>query len=345
MSDHIAEVFISYCWANELVAKTIYDHLHGKVNLHLDKLDIGSWKSIKEYMHSIPNMDYTILLISDAYLKSANCMYEVLEVLRDRNYKDKIFPVVIDKQIYDPMARAEYVKYWQKQYLELKESLQEIDIQNMGKLGDDLKRRQDIASNVANFLEVVSDMNNPAIADVALAIEQKLSGNNLIQAPRQAVNTVPAKVDWFSTIGIPRPKGQITDLEKNQFVTQSFGQIISTLKSLCEQFQNENPQYFVAIDSTDSKGYSFQFYYNGSRITGIRLFLDESFGAVSIGLSNELYPLGSTRSWNGLYMPEVIDGNLTLSSLMSLYGNSHGLTVEDIVKEIWMEHIKPRLDR
>ena len=39
-------------------------------------------------------MDYTILLISDAYLKSSNCMYEVFEVMRDRRYKDKTFLAV-----------------------------------------------------------------------------------------------------------------------------------------------------------------------------------------------------------------------------------------------------------
>lgn len=222
MSDCRVEIFISYCWANESVAKTIYDHLHKKVNLHLDKLDIGGWKSIKEYMQSIPQMDYTVLLISDAYLKSVNCMYEVLEVLRDRNYKDKIFPVVIDKSIYNPKARAEYVKYWQNQYADLKESLQGVDIQNIGRLGDDLKQRQDISSNVANFLDMVSDMNNPAVDDVCFIIEQKLSKNGLIQNSQPDLNIPLAETDSFSTMGIPKPQKKITELETNQFLVRNF---------------------------------------------------------------------------------------------------------------------------
>ena len=62
----------------------------------------------------------------------------------------------------------------------------EINVQNLGKLNEDLKRRQDISSNIAEFLDVVSDMNNPNIADVCMNIEEKLSqqgflGNNQIR--------------------------------------------------------------------------------------------------------------------------------------------------------------------
>ena len=79
-------------------------------------------------MQSISNMDYTVLLISDSYLKSANCMYEVLEVMRDRNYRDKIFPAVIDSGIYSPITRAKYVKHWQGEFRELENELKGINI-------------------------------------------------------------------------------------------------------------------------------------------------------------------------------------------------------------------------
>lgn len=107
------EIFLSYCWADEEIASDIEMHLakDPEINLHRDKLDIRKWGSIKQYMQSIPKMDYMILLISDAYLKSANCMYEVLEVMRDRQYQDKIFPAVVHTGIYKPAIRASYVKH------------------------------------------------------------------------------------------------------------------------------------------------------------------------------------------------------------------------------------------
>ena len=136
------QIFLSYCWNDSNTADEIYNQLtiDSRITLHRDKLDIRHWGSIKEYMQSIPEMDYTILLISDAYLKSSNCMYEVLEVMRDRRYKDKIFPAVICTDIYKPIKRAEYVKYWQEKYQELKGAIQGIDAQNLGTLTEDLKR-------------------------------------------------------------------------------------------------------------------------------------------------------------------------------------------------------------
>lgn len=101
-------------------------------------------------------------------------MYEVLEVMRDRRYRERIFPVVINKAIYDVIDRVNYVKYWQQQYDELDNALKEIKIQNSGKLGEDLKIRQNIASNIAEFLDIVSDMNNPEVEDVYIAIKEGL---------------------------------------------------------------------------------------------------------------------------------------------------------------------------
>lgn len=176
--DSKAKVFLSYCHKDEEVADKIYDYFKSKkeIELHRDKIDVKVWKSFKQYMQSLTQMDYVILLISNSYLQSSNCLYEVLEVMRDRNYSDKIFPAVISKEIYDTITKINYVKYWQDRYNELKEIINEIEPQNIGKLGEDLKRTQNISSNIANFLDTVSDMNNPAIDDVCEAIENKLKG-------------------------------------------------------------------------------------------------------------------------------------------------------------------------
>ena len=44
----------------------------------------------------------------------------------------------------------------------------------LGRSGEDLKQIQEIKTNIANFLDTVSDMNNPQIDDVCVAIEKKL---------------------------------------------------------------------------------------------------------------------------------------------------------------------------
>ena len=185
-SENITNVFLSYCRKNNVIANKIYNYfvMNRKMELHRDIIDIKPWESIKNYMQSIRCADYVILLISDEYLKSTNCMYEVLEVMQDQNYRNKIFPVVIDMGIYKPIRRAEYVRYWENEYQKLKSVLDKIDVQNMGKLNKDLKLCQEISSNIAEFLDVVSDMNNPRVSDVAFRIEEVLVSNGIIQRER-----------------------------------------------------------------------------------------------------------------------------------------------------------------
>ena len=236
-----ANIFLSYCWNDSSEANKIYDYFKNSQNieLHRDTIDIGKWGSIKEYMQSISNMDYTILLISDSYLKSANCMYEVLEVMRDRNYRDKIFPAVIDSGIYSPVTRAKYVKHWQDEFKELESTLKEINVQNLGKLNEDLKRRQDISSNIAEFLDVVSDMNNPNIADVCIGIEEKLCQKGFLGNRRSQISNAN---DIFATLGIPKTKfnAEPTDLEISQFLRESFNQIVNLLSKLCQKYKKQN---------------------------------------------------------------------------------------------------------
>lgn len=177
------QVFLSYCWADDKIANDIYDNLirYSEIDIHRDKISIKQWDSIKTYMQLIPYMDYTILLISDAYLKSSSCMYEVLAVMRDYRYRDKIFPAIISSEIYNPIEIINYVKYWQDKYKKLNNAMKNIDVQNLGTLPESLKRYNDIASNIATFIDTISDMNNPNISDITNAIIEKLMNHGFIE--------------------------------------------------------------------------------------------------------------------------------------------------------------------
>lgn len=108
-------MFVSYCQKDKIYAD--YIDLFFKdndISILRDIRDIGNWKSIKSYMELIRDVDYAILIISDNYIKSFNCMYEVLEVMKDKNYQNKIFPVVVETGIYSAKERIPYVKYWEQ---------------------------------------------------------------------------------------------------------------------------------------------------------------------------------------------------------------------------------------
>lgn len=341
-------IFLSYCWNDSREADKIYDYLKNSQNieLHRDTIDIGKWGSIKEYMQSISNMDYTILLISDSYLKSTNCMYEVLEVMRDRNYRDKIFPAVIYSGIYNPITRAKYVKHWQDEFKELENTLKEINVQNLGKLNEDLKRRQDISSNIAEFLDVVSDMNNPNIEDVCVRIEEKLGQKGFLSDMGMQRNDMN---DLFATLGIPKAKynSEPTDLEVNQFVKDSFNQIVKLLSKLCQQYQSQNTWMQVQIEQVDTRTVIYQFYKNGQLARGLKLFLSNMFGSgrENIGLSDNTMSFGGGNSWNGMYVAKFIDGELKLYGTLSLMNSQKAMTIEEVVADIWEHYIQIYLER
>lgn len=339
-------IFLSYCWNDSNEADRIYDYFKNNQNieLHRDTIDIKRWGSIKEYMQSVENMDYIILLISDAYLKSANCMYEVLEVMRDRSYRAKIFPAVVYSKIYSPITRAKYVKHWQDEFKELENTLQEINMQNLGKLNEDLKQRQDIASNIAEFLDVICDMNNPNAEDVCVVIEEKLSQHGLLKSTQSN-----GANDLFETLGIKKTKysSEPTDLETNQFIRDSFEQIINLISQLCNQYQEQNVWMQVQIEKVDTKTVIYRFYRNGKFIRGLRLFLSSMFGGgrENIGLSDNIMSIGGGNSWNAMYEAKYMDGGLKLYATMSLMNSQKAMRVEDVVADIWERYIQIYLER
>ncbi len=52
------------------------------------------------------------MLISDDYLKTSNCMFEVLEFIKDENYRNRIIPIIFGStNIFSPEGRIYYLNY------------------------------------------------------------------------------------------------------------------------------------------------------------------------------------------------------------------------------------------
>jgi hypothetical protein len=125
-------------------------------------------------MQTIRDNDFAVLLISDAYLKSTNCMYEVLEIMKEKKYHTRIFPAVVDSIIYSTDKQVEYVRYWENRVKILKGNLSSLEYTNGLALGHELKKAEDISRAIAEFLVTVSDMKNPAIDDINESIYEKI---------------------------------------------------------------------------------------------------------------------------------------------------------------------------
>ncbi len=113
-----AEIYLSYGWGGEsdAIVDKIYESFKEKgYNIIRDRKHLEYKGNIKDFMQSIGKGKYVITVISDKYLKSENCMYEMLEIKNRGDMNDRIFPVVLgDARIYDELERIEYIKYWEK---------------------------------------------------------------------------------------------------------------------------------------------------------------------------------------------------------------------------------------
>ena len=153
-------IFISYSWKNETIVDEIDKSFEKDgVKLIRDKRDTEYKDSFKEFMKKIRLTDSVLMVISDAYLKSKNCMYEVLETLKDENFKERIYPIIIpDAKIYSPAERLEYLDYWENEYLSLKDSISKYSPEEVISVTKDLKIMRDINGSIIDFISIISDL-------------------------------------------------------------------------------------------------------------------------------------------------------------------------------------------
>jgi len=155
------EIFLSYSHKNKEIADRVDKFFISKnIRLTRDVRDAPAYSSLKKFMDTIRNYDYVIILISDAYLKSTNCMYEVIQFIQERNYSDRTFPIVIDNEatIFDQSKHSKYIHYWQTKYKELGDEIKTLQNTGTISLHKELDKIDKIQSNIGDFLNKISDL-------------------------------------------------------------------------------------------------------------------------------------------------------------------------------------------
>ena len=143
---HEKTLFLSYCQKDSDVANLIEDglvpHINGKARISRDIRDVEYHESFKKFMQTIETHDFVIMIISDHYLKSRNCMFEVLEVIKDSQFQKKLVFIVlsdsdiqyyqdqtmssIGANVYSLEGQTTYSLYWTKVEKELQEQIETL---------------------------------------------------------------------------------------------------------------------------------------------------------------------------------------------------------------------------
>jgi len=86
-------------------------------------------------------------------------MYEITELTKDENYRERILPVVkTGAGIFDPIVRNKYAVYWQDSYKDLYASSEKLDPNNRRAAVEVLLRYERIMRDLPVFLQDISDL-------------------------------------------------------------------------------------------------------------------------------------------------------------------------------------------
>ena len=134
---------MSYAWNPEscAVVERLQKALSSQsIQLIRDREEVRYKDSIRDFMRRIGRGKCVIVIISEKYLKSENCMFEMLEILKAESFRERIFPIVLsDANIYKATGRIKYVKHWEEEIRALDEGLKTVRGDNLTKLQEEPK--------------------------------------------------------------------------------------------------------------------------------------------------------------------------------------------------------------
>lgn len=159
-----AEIYISYAWggASEVIVDQLYNSfIEKKYRVIRDKVDLGFKGSITAFMDQIGAGKAVVVVISDKYLRSENCMYELVQIQKNGQFAERIFPIVLaDADIYKPAVRLQYVSHWENEIVKLNAAMKSVtDMSVLSDIQRELSNYRDILNAISNIMFVLKDMN------------------------------------------------------------------------------------------------------------------------------------------------------------------------------------------
>lgn len=155
------ELYISYAWKGEseemaeLLEKAFEEN---DINLIRDKKDLKYRERISEFMKRIGKAKGVVVILSDKYLKSSYCMFELMKIYENKNFEDRIFPIVLgDANIFEGDGRVAYKKYWQAKIDDLNTKMVGADASET--LRTEYKLCKKIHEFIGKVEDILPDMN------------------------------------------------------------------------------------------------------------------------------------------------------------------------------------------
>lgn len=151
-------IFLSYCQKNKNEADIIDNiFLQKGILLTRDVRDLEYKQSIQEFMKKIREHDFAILLISHEYLTSENCMYEFLQVLKEKDFEYKMLPIIVIEDFFNSNLKITYIKYWKDKKKDMSNKIKEMVAEDLeeyiGDYAEILRKYKIIENEIGEIIE------------------------------------------------------------------------------------------------------------------------------------------------------------------------------------------------
>lgn len=168
MKKNMPKIFVSYSHNDtEVIDKIELSFKKYNITLIRDIRDVKYRKSFTEFMKNIRTTDYVLMILSDSFLKSRYCMFEVVETMKDMKFENRILPIVLDNtNIYSEVDKIKYLKYWKNEMDNIEAELHELDTIDKGSSIQSLKKFKEILMNIGEFINFITDLKHIKIDDI-----------------------------------------------------------------------------------------------------------------------------------------------------------------------------------
>jgi internalin A len=136
-----SRIYFSYAWADQReggsdhqrrIVDQLYDSLREDGHQVLrDNMDLEYGGLISKYMQELGRGDLILVFLSDAYVRSPYCMYELCEISRNQKreqelFRTRILPVPLEHISFDkPKVLKPYIGYWKNELKEWEELIKD----------------------------------------------------------------------------------------------------------------------------------------------------------------------------------------------------------------------------
>lgn len=180
-------IFLSYCHADADLANIVEKSLnkHDDISVSRD-INITQYRDdLDEFMKTIRNHDFVVSIVTNKYLKSLNCMYEITELMKDSNFDDKLLFIIVNQDdikyykedsrydnfeagIYDFNKRLSYITYWNNKKEEMEESLKSADLpfEMIAEFALEKRKLVSIIPSTSSFMDLLKNKIGRTFKDI-----------------------------------------------------------------------------------------------------------------------------------------------------------------------------------